>query len=176
MAHIICLIYLRKGTLNIFWIYTQLYIKNLLKKTSEVRFKLDYPIRGPVIQNIIKNGEQQSIIKSVDLKTIKVEKDNPTYNLFADLTIGKLRDDVRGERVLSAILEFKTTVEKAPAVLEALKRIAEEVNTVISVDIASRFEPDGSLPAESVARAAGLELRPNGKSNLGLGRPRADIS
>ena len=43
-------------------------------------------------------------------------------------------------------------------------------------DIASMLEPDGSLPADSVAREAGFELRPNGKSNLGLGRPRAEIS
>ncbi len=107
---------------------------------------------------------------------VAFEKDNPTYNLFADLTTGRLREDVRGERVLSAILEFQTTVEKAPQLLAALKEVATEVDTVMSVDIASRLEPDGSLPAEQVARIAGLELRPNGKSNLGLGRPHAEIS
>ena len=64
------------------------YIKTLLKKTSEVRFTLDYPIRVPVIQNINKNGEQQSIIKSVDLKTIKVENDK-CFNVEID------GDDVR---------------------------------------------------------------------------------
>ena len=59
------------------------YIKNLLKKTSEVRFTLDYPIRVPVIQNINKNGEQPSIIKRVDLKTIKVENDK-CFNIKID--------------------------------------------------------------------------------------------
>ena len=103
------------------------------------------------------------------------EKNNPTYELFDDLAKGKLRDDIRGEKVLSAILEFSTTVEKAPQVLKTLDQVAREVDTVISVDIASVLEPDGSLPAERVAREAGLELRPNGKSNLGLGRPRAEI-
>jgi len=107
---------------------------------------------------------------------VEFEKDNPTYNLFQDLTQGKLREDIRGERVLSAILEFKTTVAKAPQVLKALDRVAREIDTTITMNIASMLEPDGSLPAERVARDAGFEIRPNGKSNLGLGRPRADIS
>jgi len=107
---------------------------------------------------------------------VEFEQDNPTYPLFQDVTQGKLRDDIRGEKVLSAILEFKTTVEKAPQVLKALDRVAREVDTVISVNIGSMLEPDGSLPADKVAREAGFEIRPNGKSNLGLGRPLAEIS
>ncbi|MFC1864977.1 DUF362 domain-containing protein [Chloroflexota bacterium] len=102
---------------------------------------------------------------------VEFEKDNPTYNLFEDRTHGKLREDVCGERVLSAILEFKTTVAKAPSVLKALYRVSRELDTVISVNIASMLEPDGSVPAETVARDVGFEIRPNGKSNLGLGSP-----
>ena len=59
------------------------YIKNLLNKTSEVKFTLDYPIRVPVIQNINKNGEQKSIIKKVELKTLKVENDK-CFNVEID--------------------------------------------------------------------------------------------
>lgn len=107
---------------------------------------------------------------------IDFEKDNPTYQLFKDVGKGKMHEDILQERVLSAILEFKTTVAKAPQVLRELDRVAREVDTVISVNIASMLEPDGSLPAEKVARDAGFQIRPNGKSNLGLGRPRAEIS
>jgi len=107
---------------------------------------------------------------------VEFEEDNPTYPLFQDVTEGKLREDILGERVLSAILEFKTTVVKAPQVLKALDKVAREVDTVISVNIASMLEPDGSLLAEKVARDAGFEIRPNGKSNLGLGRPLAEIA
>jgi NAD-dependent dihydropyrimidine dehydrogenase PreA subunit len=103
---------------------------------------------------------------------VDFEKDNPTYNLFQDVTRGKLRDDVRGERVLSAILEFRTTVAQAPQVLKELDRVARELDTVMSVNIASVLEPDGTLPAGKVAGEAGFQVRPNGKSNLGLGKPR----
>ena len=107
---------------------------------------------------------------------VEMEEENPTYNLFEDPAKGKLREDIRGEKVLSAILEFKTTEAKAPQVLKALERVAGEVDTVFSVDIASMLEPDGCTPAERVARKAGFEIRPNGKTNLGLGRPLAETS
>ena len=107
---------------------------------------------------------------------VELEKENPTYNLFEDPASGKLREDIRGEKVLSAILEFKTTEDKAPDVLKALSRISSKVDTVFSVDIASMMEPDGGMPAERVAEKAGFRLRPNGKNNLGLGRYCTEIN
>jgi ferredoxin len=105
---------------------------------------------------------------------VEFEKDNPTYNLFEDVQTGKIRADVRNERVLSAILEFKVPANKAPEVLIALNRVAGEIETVMSIDIGARLEPDGSNPAEVIARQAGFNILPNGKTNLGLGRPRAE--
>jgi NAD-dependent dihydropyrimidine dehydrogenase PreA subunit len=102
---------------------------------------------------------------------VELLKDNPTYYLFEDPMHGVIKQDVKKERVLSAIIECKTTPDKVPQVLATLKEVAEKIDTVISVDIASMLEPDGSLPAEDVARASGFEVRPNGKTNLGLGRP-----
>jgi NAD-dependent dihydropyrimidine dehydrogenase PreA subunit len=99
------------------------------------------------------------------------EKENPTYGLFEDINTGKLKDGIGQERVLSAILEFKVPVEKATQVLKALQEVAKKVDTVITVDIASRFDADGTLPAEIVSRQNGMRIRPNGKTNLGLGRP-----
>ena len=51
------------------------YIKKLLKKTSEVRFTFEYPLRVPVIEYIIQDDEKQPEIKEVDLKKIKIEND-----------------------------------------------------------------------------------------------------
>lgn len=105
---------------------------------------------------------------------VEFEKDNPTYNLFEDVKTGKMRADVLNERVLSAILEFRMPVNIAPEVLKALERVAGEIETVMSIDIGARLEPDGSNPAEVIARQAGLNILPNGKTNLGLGRPRVE--
>jgi hypothetical protein len=118
----------------------------------------------------------EKVARAVLSLGVELEEENPTFRLFEDPSRGKLREDIRGEKVLSAILEFKTTEAKAPQVLKALERVASEVDTVFSVNIASMLEPDGGMPAEKVARKAGFELRPNGKTNLGLGRPRAETS
>jgi NAD-dependent dihydropyrimidine dehydrogenase PreA subunit len=106
---------------------------------------------------------------------VEFEKDNPTYALFDDLSAGKLKPEVLNERVLSAILEFRMPAARAPGVLTALRTVAGEIDTVMSVNIGARLEPDGSSPAAAAARQAGFEIRPNGKSNLGLGRPGAQM-
>ena len=116
-------------------------------------------------------GDIERVARAILSLGVHFEKENPTYNLFEDVTTGKLREGIAEERVLSAILEFKTTEEKAPEVLKTLAKVAKEVNTVITVNIASRFAPDRSLPAARVAQEGGFSIRPNGKSNLGLGLP-----
>jgi hypothetical protein len=52
------------------------YVKGLIKRTSEVRFTFEYAIRVPAeIKQVEKNGEEQSIIKKVGPKIIKIEND-----------------------------------------------------------------------------------------------------
>jgi ferredoxin len=102
---------------------------------------------------------------------VEFERENPVTQLMEDPGIGKIREDVLGEKVLSAIIEFKTKLDRIPAVLRALEAVQGEVDTVISVGIASRCLPDGSVPHEKWVREAGYSLSPNGKTNLGLGRP-----
>lgn len=99
------------------------------------------------------------------------EKENPTYNLFEDVNTGKLREGISQEKVLSAILEFKVPAEKASQVIKALQDVSKKVDTVITVNIASRFDADGKLTADIISQKNGLRIRPNGKTNLGLGRP-----
>jgi NAD-dependent dihydropyrimidine dehydrogenase PreA subunit len=116
-------------------------------------------------------SELEKVAMAIMPLGVEFEKENPTYDIFQDVTTGKLKPGISQEKVLSAILEFKTTIEKAPEVLKALQKVSQQVDTVISVDIGSRFDPDGSLPADKVARKASLRIRPNGKVNLGLGKP-----
>ena len=99
------------------------------------------------------------------------EEGNPVYGLITDKATGKLKEEVLNERALSAIVEFLTTPEKLPAVLKALKEVSQQLETVFSVDMISLLEPDGTCFAEDAARNAGFEIRPNGKNNIGIGRP-----
>ncbi len=99
------------------------------------------------------------------------ERENPVTQLMVDKESGKMREDILNEKVLSAIIEIKTKVERIPEFLQALKKVEREVDTVICVGVASKCLPDGYIPHEEWVRKAGYTLSPNGKTNIGLGRP-----
>lgn len=99
------------------------------------------------------------------------ETENPVTQLMVDVETGKMREDILNEKVLSAIIEMKTTLERIPEFLEALESTQKEVDTVISLGIASKCLPDGSIPHEEWVKKVGYTLSANGKTNIGLGRP-----
>jgi hypothetical protein len=88
-----------------------------------------------------------------------------------DPKTGKIKEEVLDEKVLSAIIEIKTELERIPDFLRALEVVQEETDAVFSVGVASKCLSDGSIPHEKWVREAGYTLSPNGKTNLGLGRP-----
>jgi hypothetical protein len=101
----------------------------------------------------------------------KVEPDNPVTLLMEDRATGQLKPEILDEKVLSAIIEFKTTLDRVPRYLEAIDEVEAELDTVVSIGISSRCAPDGAIPHEAVCLETGRVLSLNGKTNLGLGRP-----
>lgn len=114
-------------------------------------------------------------VEKITMKLAKVgvefEEKNPIAYLMKDKITGKLKEDILDERVLSCVIEFRVKVEKFPEVIKALKEIEEEVETVFSVGIISRLEEDGKIPILQMLESLGVEVRPNAKINLGLGKP-----
>jgi len=101
---------------------------------------------------------------------IRLEPDNPVTMLL-DLETGRIKyREIMDERVLSAIVEMKVEQEKAVEVIEALKELAKQVDTVFSVDIICKCK-DGAIPVKPLLEEAGIRVRINGKTNVGLGRP-----
>jgi ferredoxin len=99
------------------------------------------------------------------------EGKNPVTQLMEDRGTGKMRDEVLNEKVLSAIIEIKVKLDRIPDFLLVLEEVRKEIDTVISVGVASRCLPDGSIPHEEWVRKAGYTPSLNGKTNLGLGWP-----
>jgi ferredoxin len=99
------------------------------------------------------------------------EKENPVTQLMVDIETGKIKEEVLNEKVLSAIIEMKTTLQRIPEFLKALESIQNEVDTVISVGVASKCLPDGTIPHEEWVQKAGYKISANGKTNIGIGRP-----
>ncbi len=98
----------------------------------------------------------------IDHKTGRFTQDNP-WNLSPDR--------IRGVRSLSAIVEFKTPKDKVPEILQTLKEVSGEIDTVFSVGVISRWkdgEPEVMPLLESMSD---IQVYPNAKHNVGIGRP-----
>ena len=80
-------------------------------------------------------------------------------------------ESIRRLRSLSAIIEFKTPREKVSEVLQTLKKISKEIDTVFSVGLISRWKNGKLELMPLLENIPGIEVRPNGKHNVGIGRP-----
>jgi Pyruvate/2-oxoacid:ferredoxin oxidoreductase delta subunit len=103
---------------------------------------------------------------------VEFEPDNPLTALIDTETGRFMQRDIMKERCMSAIVELKVAQERAVEILEGLKEVAKEIDTVFSVDIINKCK-DGKIPVLPTLEAAGIKVRFNGKTNIGLGRPLA---
>lgn len=117
----------------------------------------------------------EKVAKALAAVPVEFEENNPVTKLMVDRKKGLIHPEVLGEKVLSAIVEFMIPQERLPRVLEFIEKVALEVETVFSGDIISRVTADGSIPYLEVIQQMNRFLSINGKSNVGLGRPRAPI-
>lgn len=102
---------------------------------------------------------------------IKFAKGNPVTANMTDVNTGKLKDELLGERTLSAIVECEVPRDQLPNVIDTLRKVEKEVDTVFSLDLIDRPLPDGTVPMQKVLDQKGIKYYRNGKFNLGLGRP-----
>jgi len=100
---------------------------------------------------------------------VELEPFNPlTVLLNADGSI-KYKE-IRNEKAMSAILEMNVKEEKMVQVLNAIKEVSRRLDTVITVDIITKCIEEEN-PIKSILDDAGVNVRINGKANVGLGRP-----
>src|SRR6266446_7677393 len=100
---------------------------------------------------------------------IEFEEKNPVTHMMKDQKAGKLRDDILQEKILSAIVEFKTKIENVPAVLRRIEEVSGTLDTVVSVGVSTRCGEDGESALDDVLTQQGYAAV-RGKTNLGLGR------
>ena len=105
-------------------------------------------------------------------KGVVFEACNPTTMLW-DAEKKEIKAEMRGERVMSAIIEASIPIEQAEEILADIKRIADSLDTVFSLDVICRYDEDGAVPILPVLARLGMNPRMNSKVNLGMGRPLA---
>lgn len=106
---------------------------------------------------------------------IEFEEMNPLTHLMADRNKGTIKSEYLNEKMVSAIIEFTISETQLVPVMNVIKSVAKELDTVFSLDMIYRFAEDGSLPIVPVLEEMGIRVRKNSKVNLGLGRPLVSI-
>ncbi len=103
-----------------------------------------------------------------------VQKDNPLFLLMTDKDSGKLKSEVLNEKIMNATIEIKLFEHNVVSSCEKIIQLLNELDTVVSVGLLTRFDDDGSLPIIQKLENIGICVRPNAKINVGLGRPLVD--
>ncbi|MDU4959191.1 MAG: ferredoxin family protein [Sporomusaceae bacterium] len=115
----------------------------------------------------------EKMAKALARLDVEFEPNNPCTMLMADAAAGVFKDEVRREKVLSAIIEMIVPLAKMAAVLTTIRSAADEMDCVFSVDLITVLEADNQIPSLPVLEALRWPYLPNGKMNTGLGRPLA---
>jgi NAD-dependent dihydropyrimidine dehydrogenase PreA subunit len=115
----------------------------------------------------------EHITKSLADIGIEYERKNPLTFLMTNPQKGIFIEDAKKAKVISAIIEFTIPFSKLNMVLNKLKEISKNIETVFSLELITRLDINGKIPenVSSELRSIGIKYRPNAKVNLGLGRP-----
>ena len=100
---------------------------------------------------------------------VQFEAHNPVTHLMESPTTGRIREDILDERVLSAIVEIKSSIDRVPEILKIACDTAETIDTIVSIGVATRCDEEGGSALEPVLNEEGYRFW-RGKTNLGLGR------
>ncbi|MFX1387034.1 MAG: DUF362 domain-containing protein, partial [Promethearchaeota archaeon] len=101
---------------------------------------------------------------------VTFEEESPITALLID-DKGHLNEEVKKERVLSAIIEFIIPLDKFPEVLQIIRDIEKTIDTVFTVGIVSKIENNDTSSILDLINQQGFEVAPNAKVNIGLGKP-----
>lgn len=134
-------------------------------KAGEAGFVVEFgrPAIGVYFRDI------QRMTSALAVHGATFEDRNPVTQLMADRTRGLLKPEILSEKVLSAIVEFKTTLSRTEHFLDVIEEVAPTLNTVVALGIAAVCGADGANPIEEVMARRGYPII-RGKTNLGLCR------
>ena len=119
--------------------------------------------------------EVEKVTREVARLKIPLEEANPVSALVQDHDQGTFAPEILGEKVLSAIVEFKVPLMRLREILGLLQWVLPKLETAASVSLIGCSERNGRIPLEEVLTRGNITFYPNGKVNIGLGRPLAEI-
>ena len=101
---------------------------------------------------------------------VAFEKKNPITSLMTDVASGTLREDILGEKILSAIVEIKVPVERTEEIIQLVREVEKQIDTVVAIGVGARCDETGEENVVApILERMGYKLE-RAKTNAGLGR------
>ncbi len=101
---------------------------------------------------------------------VACEKKNPVTSLMSDVSTGSIREDILDEKVLSAIVEIKVSLERAEEIVRLVWDVEKQISTVVALGVGVRCDSDGEENVVApMLEKLGYKLE-RAKTNIGLGR------
>jgi NAD-dependent dihydropyrimidine dehydrogenase PreA subunit len=143
-------------------------------KTNDVTNRYNFDEIGISIE--IGRPGVGTCLRNIELFTTKLSKIGVEYEKESPITAiiiddqGHIKEDIKNEKVLSAIIEFKIPNSNISAVLKIIRQVENKIDTVFSVGMITRVRENGDIPIIKILSKEGFNVRPNVKANMGLGR------
>jgi hypothetical protein len=135
-------------------------------KVGEVGFTVEFGRPGVGVRF----HEIQKMSQALAKAGVSFEKKNPVTSLMSDVETGAIREDILGEKVMSAILEIKVPVERTEEVIRLVWQIEKEISTVVALGVGTRCDENGEENVVApILERLGYKLE-RAKTNIGLGR------
>ena len=135
-------------------------------KVGEVGFTIEFGRPGVGVWM----SEIQTMCTALAEHGVSFEKKNPITSLMSDVSKGQLREDVLNEKVLSAIVEIKTTIDRTEEIVRLVHDVEKKLDTVVALGVGTRCDTDGEdRVVGPILERLGYELE-RAKTNIGIGR------
>lgn len=135
-------------------------------KRGEVGFTIEFgrPGVGVWFRDI------QIMTQALAAAKVPFEKKNPLTLLMSDVATGTLSQDVLDEKVLSAIVEIKVTVDRVEEIVRLVHEVEKQIDTVVALGVSTRCDQNGEENVVApILERLGYKLE-RAKTNTGLGR------
>lgn len=101
---------------------------------------------------------------------VTFEKKNPITSLMTDIPTGTIREDVMGEKVMSAIVEIKVPIARTEEIVRLVWEVEKQTDTVVALGVGTRCDEKGDEEVVApILERLGYKLE-RAKTNIGLGK------
>lgn len=140
---------------------------------GEVGFGIE--LGRPILGARFEDGEK--VAKEVAKFDVEFEVKNP-FTKFLNTKTGKFKESWEGNpldnsfrktKVMTFIIEFKTSPDNIVPIMKTLKDVASDIDTVMSIDLISKCTDNGEIPIKHILERERIPYYINGKTCVGLG-------